>query len=113
MIRTLESVCAKLEDPHKLQELLPWLLELFVQRSLEIQKLCERDKLSLKDQAGNLGNNKLKILILLKMKLIIVVVYIFIIFSHNSDLFQNCSIANIFHRLMNILEHWCMRVQTG
>ena len=34
---------------------MPWLLELFVQRSLEIQKVCERERSSLKDQAGNLG----------------------------------------------------------
>ena len=35
--------------------MLPWLLELFVQRSLEMQKLCEREKTSLKEQAGNVG----------------------------------------------------------
>ncbi|KAL5265658.1 hypothetical protein ACHWQZ_G006396 [Mnemiopsis leidyi] len=55
VIRTLEKVCAKLDSPQRLQDLLPWLLEVFVQRSLEMQKVCEREKSLLKDQAGNLG----------------------------------------------------------
>ncbi|XP_063676281.1 phosphatidylinositol 4-kinase alpha-like isoform X6 [Bolinopsis microptera] len=55
VIRTLEKVCSKLDNPQRLQDLIPWLLEVFVQRSLEMQKVCEREKSTLKDQAGNLG----------------------------------------------------------
>ena len=52
-------MCAKLDSPQRLQDLLPWLLEVFVQRSLEMQKVCEREKSLLKDQAGNLGTRLL------------------------------------------------------
>ena len=56
VIRTLEDICGRIENPRRLQEMLGWLLELFVQRSVEVQKICERENTPLKDKAANIGN---------------------------------------------------------
>ena len=55
VIRTLEDICGRIENPKRLQEMLAWLLELFVQRSVEVQKICERENTPLKDKAANIG----------------------------------------------------------